>query len=93
MMAMTSKTIDHNTLARLIEAGAVHRASIIEQKGDWGSVIQYNMTERTLAARRGSVRIFKKLETLVGYLKDMGPAKFQIAATLYEPETPKNNRG
>lgn len=91
-MAMTSETIDHNTLARLVEAGAVRGANIIGQKGGWGLVIQYGMTERALAAKRGAVRIFKKLETLVGYLKDMGIAKFQVDATQYDPEVIKTER-
>jgi hypothetical protein len=91
-MAMTSETIDHNTFARLVEAGAVRGASIIGQKGGWGLVIQYGMTERALAAKRGAVRIFKKLETLVGYLKGMGIAKFQVDATLYDPEIIKVER-
>lgn len=91
-MAMTSETIDHNTLARLVEAGAVRGANIIGQKGGWGLVIQYGMTERALAAKRGAVRIFKKLETLVSYLKDMGIAKFQVDATLYDPEVIKVER-
>ena len=32
---MTTETIDHGTLARLVEAGAVRGAHIIGQKGGW----------------------------------------------------------
>ncbi len=60
-----SDTIDHVTLKRLVEAGTVRGASIVGQPGDWGVVVQYGMTERVLAAKRGSVRIFRKFETLV----------------------------
>lgn len=84
-MVMTSETIDHNTLARLVEAGAVRGADVIGQPGGWGVVIKYGMTERALSVRRGSVRIFRKFESLVAYLKEMGIAKYQVDASGYDP--------
>jgi hypothetical protein len=45
-------TIDHVTLERLAEAGAVRGANIVGQSGGWGVVIQYGKTERALAAER-----------------------------------------
>lgn len=84
-MATTRETIDHVTLSRLVEANAVNGANIIGQPGGWGVVIKYGMTERALAAKRGSVRIFRKFETLVGYLKGIGVAKYQVDATGFDP--------
>lgn len=84
-MATTHNTIDHVTLSRLVEANAVNGANIIGQPGGWGVVIKYGMTERALAAKRGSVRVFRKFETLVGYLKDIGVSKYQVDATGYDP--------
>lgn len=84
-MATTRETIDHVTLSRLVEANAVNGADIIGQPGGWGVVIKYGMTERALAAKRGSVRIFRKFETLVGYLKEIGVAKYQVDATGFDP--------
>jgi hypothetical protein len=91
-MATTCETIDHVTLSRLVEANAVNGASIIGQPGGWGVVIKYGMTERALSARRGSVRIFRKFETLVGYLKGIGVAKYQVDATGYDPVALKLTR-
>ncbi|MEO7031721.1 MAG: hypothetical protein ABI351_09610 [Herbaspirillum sp.] len=91
-MGTTHDTIDQNTLARLVEAGAVRGASIIGQPGGWGVVIQYGMTERALAAKRGTVRNFARFETLVGYLKKMGISKYQVDATQYDPATVKEGR-
>ena len=84
-MATTRETIDHVTLSRLVEANAVNGANIIGQPGGWGVVIKCGMTERALAAKRGSVRIFRKFETLVGYLKGIGVAKYQVDATGFDP--------
>ena len=49
---MNTDTIDHTTLSRLAEAGAVRSAHIIGQKGGWGVLVKYGMTERVLAAQR-----------------------------------------
>ena len=84
-MAITPETIDHNTLARLVEAGAVRGADVIGQPGGWGVVIKYGMTERALAARRGAVRYFKRFETLVGYLKGVGIAEYRVNAVNFDP--------
>lgn len=50
------------------------------------------MTERALAAKRGTVRNFARFETLVGYLKKIGIAKYQVDATQYDPATVKEER-
>jgi hypothetical protein len=91
-MATTSDTIDHVTLKRLVEAGAVRGASIVGQPGGWGVVVQYGMTERVLAAKRGAVRIFRKFETLVAYLKEIGIARYQVDATQFDPVAHKTER-
>ena len=91
-MTTTHDTIDHATLSHLVEAGAVHGANVVGQPGGWGVVIQYGMTERALAAKRGSVRIFRKFETLVGYLKEIGVAKYQVDATAFDPGALKVER-
>lgn len=91
-MTATVNTIDHATLERLVEAGAVRGASVIGQPGGWGVVVQYGMTERALAAKRGAVRIFRKFETLSGYLKDMGIVKYQVDASQYDPAALKVER-
>lgn len=88
-MVTPNEMIDHVTLERLIEAGAVRGASIIGQPGGWRVVIQYGMTERALAAKRGAVRVFRKFETLVGYLKGIGIATYQVDATGFDPTSRK----
>jgi hypothetical protein len=82
---MTAETIDHNTLSRLVEAGAVRAAHVIGQLGGWGVVIKYGMTERPLAASRSrEVRLFKKLETVVSYLKEIGISRFDVDSVNYD---------
>lgn len=82
---MTAETIDHNTLSRLVEAGAVDAVHVIGQLGGWGVVIKYGRTERPLAASRSrEVRLFKKLETVVSYLKEIGISRFDVDAANYD---------
>jgi hypothetical protein len=87
---MVLDTIDHVTLSRLVAADAVSSAHIIGQAGGWGVVIKYGVTERALAAKRGSIRIFRKFETLVAYLKTMGVFKYEVDATGFDPAALKN---
>lgn len=83
---MNTETIDHTTLSRLAEAGAVRSAHIVGQKGGWGVLVKYGMTERALAAQRShQVRIFRRFETLVSYLKGVGIARFEVDAVDYDP--------
>ena len=87
-----SETIDHVTLARLVEAGAVRGVEVVGQPGGWGVIVQYGMTQRALAARRGSVRLFRKFETLVSYLKGLGIAQYRVDAAHYDPTQLKASR-
>ena len=85
---MATDTIDHTTLARLVEAGAVRGAHVVGQAGGWAVLIKYGMLERPLATQRGTgPRLFKKMETLVAYLKGLGLATFDVDAANYDPET------
>ena len=83
---MSAETIDHHTLARLVEAGAVRAAHVVGQKGGWGVILKYGMAERALAASRSrQVRIFKRLETVVAYLKGVGIVRFDVDAADFDP--------
>lgn len=91
-MAVTHDTIDHLTLSRLVKANIVSGASIVGQPGGWGVIIKYGMAEHALAAKRGSLRVFRKFETLVGYLREIGVAKYQVDATNFDPVVLKHTR-
>ena len=82
---MTDQTIDHTTLARLAEAGAVRVVDVVGMSGGWGVIIKYGMAEHALAAHRGAIRVFRKFETLVAYLKGLGIATFTVNAADYDP--------
>jgi hypothetical protein len=86
-------TIDHGTLSRLVEAGAVSGAHIVGQPGGWTVTVRYGTHERPLAAQRSrNLRLFRRLETLVSYLKGVGIARFDVDAAAYDPDAPKAKR-
>ena len=91
-MAITTQTIDHVTLERLVEAGAVRGADVIGHAGGWGVIVKYGMTERALAARRGAVRTFRKFETLVSYLKGIGISDYHVNAADFDQAAMKTTR-
>lgn len=83
-MTIETQTIDHATLARLVEAGAVRAAHVIGQEGGWGLIVNYGTLERPLAAQRsGKVRLFRKLETVTTYLQEIGIHRFDVDASRY----------
>jgi hypothetical protein len=85
-MASTYDTIDHSTVQRLVEAGSVHGAKVIGQPGGWTVVIKYGMIERPLVVRRGAVRVFRKFETLVAYLRSIGISNFRVHTADFDPD-------
>ncbi len=91
-MAFTTETIDHTSLARLAETGALREAAVVGRNGGWGVVVQQGSTARALAARRGTVRTFRKFETLVSYLKDLGISQYQVDAADFDPNASATSR-
>lgn len=82
---MAANTIDHATLVTLVEAGAVQGAHVVGRLGGWSVFVKYGMAERALAANRSrQVRVFRRMETLVGYLKDVGIDRFDVDAAEYD---------
>ena len=82
---MAADTIDHSTLTKLVEVGTVRAARVVGQDGGWGVIVKDRKTERSLAAQRGQVRLFRKLETVVAYLKSIGIGRFDVDAINYDP--------
>jgi len=87
IMASNPELIDHATLAHLVDAGAVRAANVVGQAGGWGIVVRYGPanTTRALGAKRGAVRIFRKFETLAGYLSGLGIVRYEVDASQYGP--------
>ncbi|MDR2875096.1 MAG: hypothetical protein LBV44_04120 [Methylobacillus sp.] len=82
---MTTETIDHSTLSRLVEAGTVRDARVIGQPGGWAITVKYGKHEQPLASTNSrAVRQFRRLETLVAYLKGIGLSQFDVDATNYD---------
>lgn len=80
---METGTIDHTALSKLAEAeaGASRSVHIMGRPGGWSILVKEGSTERVLATQRGQqVRVFRKFETLVAYLKELGIARFDVDA-------------
>ncbi len=91
-MAHPPETIDHATLARLVEAGVVRGVDVIAHLGGWSIMVKFGMAERMLAAKRGTIRSFRKFETLVAYLRPLGIVHMNVNAANYDPESFKVSR-
>jgi len=75
------ETITHPTLVQLVAAGAVRVVVAVGQPGGWTLLVRYGLAERTLAAQRSKqLRVFRKLDTLVLYLQQVGVSRFEVDA-------------
>jgi hypothetical protein len=82
---MQTQTIDHTTLSHLADAGMLSSTHAVGSAGGWGIIVKYGATESALAAQRSqNVRVFRKLETLVQYLKSLGIAQFEVDAANFD---------
>ena len=88
----TTDTIDQATLVNLIEAGAVHGANVIGQPGGWEVVVRYGRTQKALSAKRGQVRLFRKLDTLDNFLRGIGLVQYEVDARQFDPQAMKAAR-
>ncbi|CDY78042.1 Prevent host death protein, Phd antitoxin [Caballeronia glathei] len=89
---MSTETITHDSVTRLVEAGAIRAAQVVGQPGGWGVIFKYGTLERPLAAQRGNVRVFRRFEAIVAYLRDMGIVHFEVDAADYDPHAPASAR-
>jgi len=90
---MAKTTIDHATLARLAEADLLRAAQLVGQAGGWALSVKFGVAERLLSAQRtGKVRLFRKLETAVEYLRGLGIVRFEVDSAGYNAEVAKAAR-
>jgi hypothetical protein len=75
------QTITHATLVQLVDAGAVRVVIAVGQPNGWSLLVRYGLAERALAAQRSKqLRVFRKLDTLVLYLQQIGVSRFDVDA-------------
>ncbi|MBV6287804.1 hypothetical protein [Pseudomonas aegrilactucae] len=84
---MPTHSIEHLELGNLIRSGLVQATHIVGQAGGWSVQISSENHEHLLMAQRsGSVRLFKKLETVVSYLQDLGIDHFEVDASGFDSQ-------
>jgi len=89
---MADAAINHSALAKLVESGTVRAAHVVGCSGGWGIIVKCGRTVRPLAAQRGKVRLFSKLETVAAYLKGIGIARFDVDVLGYDAEHARRTR-
>lgn len=83
---MNKDRINHNALTHLVEAGAVSVA-VAKAMGDtWALTVKVGDINKVVMAKNsGKPRVWRKLDTLAKYLKDLGLDNFQIDISDYDP--------
>lgn len=85
-MIVSGEPIDQPKFEHLLTAGAVHGICVVGNPGGWNVVFQYGVTKGVLSSRNGGVRIFRRFETLVNFLKCRDVAQYQVDARQYDPD-------
>lgn len=84
---MPTQQLDHANLSRLAENGRINATHIVGQPGGWAIQVDINDQEHVLTAQRsGNVRLFKKFETLVSYLHELGIEHFEVDSSTWDPQ-------
>lgn len=73
------ETITHPTLVQLVAAGAVRVVVAVGQPGGWSLLVRYGLA----AQRSKQLRVFRKLDTLVLYLQQIGVSRFEVDASSF----------
>ncbi|HEX4329420.1 MAG TPA: hypothetical protein VH105_21715 [Burkholderiales bacterium] len=85
--SLSTNTIDHATLSDLVQSGSVTAAEVVGRAGGWCVVVRHGRARRMLASQRShGARTFRRLETLVAYLKNIGIDRFEVDAANYGGE-------
>ena len=78
---MAEDKISQTTLKTLVEADAIHSASVVGEASGFYIAVKYGETEKVLTARAGNVRFFRSMDTVVDYLLRIIICHFDIEST------------
>ncbi len=88
---MADDKISQTTFKTLVEADAVRSTSVVGESSGFYIAVKYGESEKVLAARTGTVRFFRSMDTVVDYLrKTIGIGSFSVDMKNYDPEKMKD---
>ena len=70
--------MEKNIFRELIRAGAVHSIAVRGLPGGYALFVLTEAGESHLTAQRGGVRVFSRLDTIAGFLREMGVSRFTV---------------
>lgn len=90
-MESLEDTIVEPVLRGLVDAKSIQSACVTGCCGGYSIVVRYGQEERTLATRRGGIRLFK-LDNASKFLCELGIEKFEVDATTFQPGRLRKSR-
>lgn len=80
-----TETINHSKLSEIVITGVVRNAHIVGQENGWFVTINYGRaTMHLVSEETNQIKLFKKLDSLVEYLKGVGITQFDVDASLFQ---------
>jgi hypothetical protein len=85
--------LQHATLQQLAAAKALNQVRAVPMDGGWGLLARYGEAEALLQAQRARrPRLFRRLETLVDYLREIGVPRVEIEVGAAPPSPAATRR-
>ncbi|HET6655938.1 MAG TPA: hypothetical protein VFL45_04720 [Gammaproteobacteria bacterium] len=85
-MTVEHENLGHAEFAKLNRAGAIQSVTVAGDREGWSILAHVRQTVYPLAARRGGVRHFRRMESAIKYLRESGIERFEVDASGYDPE-------
>ena len=83
---MDKSKINHNALTHLVEADAVSLVTAKAIGDTWALFVQVGDNLKVVMAKNsGKPRVWRKLDTVAKYLKELGVDKFDTDVSTYDP--------
>ena len=86
--------IDSKAVKSLVEARAVHGATILGQPGGWAVVVRYGAMERAIAGQKSRrARLWRHPDTAIGFVRaELGLDRFEIDAADHDANAVERRR-
>ncbi|MBM6593961.1 hypothetical protein [Microvirga pudoricolor] len=86
--------IDSKAVKSLVDAQAIHGATVLGQPGGWAVLVRYGALEKAVAAQRSrQMRLWRHLDTAASFIRDeLHLPRFEVDAVGHEPEAVERRR-
>lgn len=90
----TPATIDSKAVRSLVEARALHGATVLGRPGGWAVLVRYGDAERVVSGQKSHrIRLWRRVDSAIGFVRsELGMDRFDVDAEHYLPDAVERRR-